>query len=120
MYSLERIHSLQREGHPIAAGTAGENVTVEGIDWDLVIPGARLRLGDEVLLVERRKSGPASKISDNHRPIVKKMAKQFRQWDSKDLANFLRERGFADVSARTVQRVLKEMKIRKTTAIKDV
>jgi MOSC domain-containing protein YiiM len=50
VYSLERIHSLQAEGHPIDVGTVGENVTVEGIDWDLVVPGARLRLGDEVLL----------------------------------------------------------------------
>ena len=50
LYSLERIHSLQAEGHPIEPGTAGENVTVEGIDWDLIVPGVRLRVGDEVLL----------------------------------------------------------------------
>ena len=50
VYSLERIHSLQVEGHPIDVGTVGENVTVEGIDWDLVVPGTRLRLGNEVLL----------------------------------------------------------------------
>ena len=50
IYSLERIHSLQTEGHPIDVGTVGENVTVEGIDWDLVVPGVRLRLGAEVLL----------------------------------------------------------------------
>ena len=50
IYSLERIRSLQAEGHPIDVGTVGENVTVEGVDWDLVVPGAHLRLGDEVLL----------------------------------------------------------------------
>jgi MOSC domain-containing protein YiiM len=50
LYSLERIRSLQAEGHPIDVGTAGENVTVEGVDWDLVVPGAQLRLGDHVLL----------------------------------------------------------------------
>jgi MOSC domain-containing protein YiiM len=50
LYSLERIRSLQSEGHPIDVGTAGENVTVEGIDWDLVAPGAQLRLGDDVVL----------------------------------------------------------------------
>ena len=50
VYSLERIRSLQEEGHPIDVGTAGENVTLEGVDWDLVVPGARLRLGDRVLL----------------------------------------------------------------------
>lgn len=50
IYSIERIHALQLEGHPIDVGTAGENVTVEGIDWDLVVPGARIKIGDEVLL----------------------------------------------------------------------
>jgi len=50
VYSLERIRALQQEGHPIDVGTAGENVTLEGIDWDLVVPGVRLKLGDEVVL----------------------------------------------------------------------
>jgi len=50
IYALERIHALQQEGHPIDVGTAGENLTVEGIDWDLVVPGSRIKLGDEVLL----------------------------------------------------------------------
>ena len=50
LYSLERIRSLQAEGHPIDIGTAGENVTIEGINWDLVVPGAQLRLGDQVVL----------------------------------------------------------------------
>jgi MOSC domain-containing protein YiiM len=50
LYSLERIRSLRAEGHPIDIGTAGENVTVEGIDWDMIVPGTRVRLGDEVLL----------------------------------------------------------------------
>jgi MOSC domain-containing protein YiiM len=50
VYSLERIRGLQQEGHPIDVGTAGENVTVEGIDWDLVVPGVRIKLGEEVVL----------------------------------------------------------------------
>ena len=32
-------------GHPIAAGSAGENVTVRGLDWADVRPGTRLRMG---------------------------------------------------------------------------
>ena len=50
IYSLERIHSLQSEGHPIDVGTVGENITVEGIDWDLVVPGVRLQVGNGVVL----------------------------------------------------------------------
>jgi MOSC domain-containing protein YiiM len=50
LFSLERIRSLQTEGHPIDVGTAGENVTLEGIDWELVVPGAQVRIGDQVVL----------------------------------------------------------------------
>jgi len=50
VYSLERIRALQKEGHPIDVGTAGENFTVEHIDWELVGPGARIRVGEDVLL----------------------------------------------------------------------
>lgn len=46
LYSLDLIEQLQREGHPIAPGTAGENVTVRGIDWREVVPGQRLSLGE--------------------------------------------------------------------------
>jgi MOSC domain-containing protein YiiM len=50
LYSLERIRALQAEGHPIDVGTAGENVTIEGLDWNQVVPGSRIRLGADVLL----------------------------------------------------------------------
>jgi MOSC domain-containing protein YiiM len=46
MFSLERIQALQTEGHPIDAGTTGENITVGGLDWDRVLPGSRLRIGE--------------------------------------------------------------------------
>ena len=45
LYSMDRIEALQREGHPMAPGTAGENLTIKGLDWDLVVPGSTLRLG---------------------------------------------------------------------------
>ena len=50
LYALEAIRALQAEGHAIAPGTLGENVTVEGLPWSTVTPGRRLRLGDGVLL----------------------------------------------------------------------
>ena len=46
LYSMDRIEALQREGHPIAPGTAGENLTIRGLDWELVIPGVVLRVGN--------------------------------------------------------------------------
>jgi MOSC domain-containing protein YiiM len=53
LFSLERIRALQEEGHPIGTGTTGENLTLAGIDWDLVIPGAQITTGDAILLVTR-------------------------------------------------------------------
>lgn len=51
LYSLEVIEALQREGHPIVPGSAGENVTVSGLDWARVAPGIQLRVGDALLEV---------------------------------------------------------------------
>jgi MOSC domain-containing protein YiiM len=48
LYSLEVIEELQREGHPIAPGSTGENLTLTGLDWAGLEPGARLRIGAQV------------------------------------------------------------------------
>ena len=50
LFALERIEELQAEGHRLGPGSTGENVTVVGLDWRRVVPGARLRLGAEVLV----------------------------------------------------------------------
>lgn len=47
LWSAEVIDALAADGHPIAYGSAGENVTISGIRWDDVVPGVRLRI-DEV------------------------------------------------------------------------
>jgi MOSC domain-containing protein YiiM len=65
IYAIERIHALQAEGHPIDVGTAGENVTVEGLDWDLVVPGTRMKVGAEVLLEIASFTGPCKTISES-------------------------------------------------------
>lgn len=46
LWSLDVIDALKDEGHAIEPGYAGENVTVEGLDWLLVRPGTRMRIGD--------------------------------------------------------------------------
>ena len=40
--ALEVIERLRAEGHPIAPGTTGENLTLAGLDWTRARPGARL------------------------------------------------------------------------------
>jgi MOSC domain-containing protein YiiM len=63
LFSLDVIERLRVEGHPIAPGTAGENITVSGVDWGLMQPGTRLRLGDRVLLEVTRFTTPCTNIA---------------------------------------------------------
>ncbi len=51
VYAIEIIEALQEEGHPIAIGTTGENVTVRGLDWERVVPGVRLVMGEVEIAV---------------------------------------------------------------------
>lgn len=51
LYALERILALQEEGGTLFPGALGENVTVVGLDWDRVVPGARLEVGEALLEV---------------------------------------------------------------------
>lgn len=61
LYSLEIIEALQREGHPIFPGATGDNLTLAGLDWDRVRPGARLRAGNALLEI----TYPATPCSKN-------------------------------------------------------
>jgi MOSC domain-containing protein YiiM len=45
LWSTEIIESFAAEGHPIAPGRAGENITVRGIGWADMRPGLLLRIG---------------------------------------------------------------------------
>jgi MOSC domain-containing protein YiiM len=45
LWSTEVIGELHSQGHPIAAGLAGENITLTGLPWNEVRPGVRLRIG---------------------------------------------------------------------------
>jgi MOSC domain-containing protein YiiM len=62
LFSMERIRDLQGEGHGIVPGAAGENVTVEGIDWDAVLPNSRILLGEQVALEVTRYTSPCVNI----------------------------------------------------------
>jgi MOSC domain-containing protein YiiM len=77
LFSMERIRELQQEGHAIVPGGVGENVTVEGIDWDAVEPNTRLQLGDDVVLEVTRYTSPcvnirASFVDGNYARISQK------------------------------------------------
>ena len=46
LFSADLVADLQTEGHAVAPGTLGENVTIAGLDWRLLQPGIRLDIGE--------------------------------------------------------------------------
>lgn len=81
LYSLDRIRSLQGEGHPIAAGTLGENLTLSGVDWAFVVPGARVEVGEARLEVTAH-AAPCQTIAGSFRDgeFVRVSAKVHPGW----------------------------------------
>ena len=63
LFALERILELQAEGHPIFPGSTGENLTVVGLDWSGLAPGARLGLGEEALIEITGYTAPCKNIA---------------------------------------------------------
>lgn len=61
LYSLEVIEALQAEGHPIAPGYAGENITLSGLDWATLADGDRYRVGGELTIEITDPATPCSK-----------------------------------------------------------
>ena len=50
LFSRELLDRLQEEGHPIEAGSSGENLTLAGLEWSLIKPGVKLSIGQDVQL----------------------------------------------------------------------
>jgi MOSC domain-containing protein YiiM len=63
VYSLEKILALQAEGNPIFPGSAGENITLAGVDWESIGPGKHIRLGEQVLLEVTQYTTPCNNIT---------------------------------------------------------
>ena len=60
LFSLELLERLQDEGHPIDAGSSGENLTLAGLEWELIRPGVALSVGPAVQLEVRSYTVPCS------------------------------------------------------------
>ena len=45
LYSIDLITELKKEGHPIFAGSTGENITIKGQDWNKLKTGVILEIG---------------------------------------------------------------------------
>ena len=91
LFALERILELQAEGHPIFPGAAGENVTVEGLDWSRLAPGARLALGDEALVEVTSYTAPCKNIAASFSEgDFKRISQKLRPGHSRLYARVLR------------------------------
>jgi len=92
IFSQERIQALQAEGHPITPGSIGENLTIEGIDWNAVMPGTYLRLGEDVVVQVTRYTSPCLNITASflHRGYSR-VSQQRHPGDSRVYARVLRE-----------------------------
>jgi MOSC domain-containing protein YiiM len=62
LYALERILAFQDQGHPVYPGAMGENLTLSGLDWDRMVPGVRLRIGETLLLELTSYADPCSAL----------------------------------------------------------
>ena len=49
IFSSEVIEELRAEGHPIETGSVGENLTISGLDWNLIHLGSQLNVGDALI-----------------------------------------------------------------------
>ncbi|MEO6578387.1 MAG: GNAT family N-acetyltransferase [Candidatus Limnocylindria bacterium] len=59
---IEVIDRLRAEGHPIAPGTAGENLTTAGFDVSTLDVGTRLVIGDDLVLEISKPTSPCRTI----------------------------------------------------------
>ena len=62
---IEVIERLRAEGHPIAPGTAGENLTTSGFDVSMLPVGTRLMVGAELVLEVSQPASPCRTIRNS-------------------------------------------------------
>jgi MOSC domain-containing protein YiiM/GNAT superfamily N-acetyltransferase len=65
LLGIEAIRRVAAEGHPIAPGSVGENLTTEGVELSLLEPGTRLRFEGGVELEISAPANPCDTIRDS-------------------------------------------------------
>jgi MOSC domain-containing protein YiiM len=78
LFSIDVIEKLQQEGHPIFAGTAGENITLRYQEYFALHEGTQLKLGEDVLIEITSYTAPCKTIrtsflEDNFNVISQKL-----------------------------------------------
>ena len=62
LFAIEAIRRVSVEGHPIFPGSAGENLTTEGIEWASLPVGTRFAVGPALVLELSKPDNPCETI----------------------------------------------------------
>lgn len=65
LFSIDIINKLRQEGHPIVAGSTGENLTLTFSEYALLVPGVKLKIGHEVILQVTSYAAPCKTIKQS-------------------------------------------------------
>ena len=89
---IEAIRRVAAEGHPIAPGTTGENLTTEGFDVSTLMPGTRLSIGEEVVLEISQPANPCRTIRHSFADLrFGRLSIRANETDSRMYARVVRE-----------------------------
>ncbi|MFP5317467.1 MAG: GNAT family N-acetyltransferase [Acidimicrobiia bacterium] len=89
---IEAIRRVAAEGHPIAPGTTGENLTTEGFDVSALPVGTRLQIGDGVVVELSSPANPCRTIRHSFRDLrFGRLAIATHAADSRMYARVVRE-----------------------------
>lgn len=91
LFSEDLITALQAEGHPIGAGTIGENLTLSGVSWAEMVPGAKFDIG-EVRVELTDYAAPCNNIAGSfHRRQIGRVSQHANPGWSRLYARVLKE-----------------------------
>lgn len=65
LYSLQEIERLKNNGHPIGIGTTGENLTIDGLEWDQISIGTKLQIGESLEIEITSHAQPCKQIGSS-------------------------------------------------------
>jgi MOSC domain-containing protein YiiM len=92
LLGIEAIRRVAAEGHPIAPGTTGENLTTSGFDVSALAPGTRLSIGDEVVLELGMPANPCRTIRHSFADLrFGRLSAKVNAGDSRMYARVVRE-----------------------------
>jgi MOSC domain-containing protein YiiM/GNAT superfamily N-acetyltransferase len=92
LLGIEAIRRVAAEGHPIAPGTTGENLTTSGFDVSALAPGTRLSIGDEVVLELGMPANPCRTIRHSFADLrFGRLSAKVNLGDSRMYARVIRE-----------------------------